>query len=248
MATNFPTSIDTFTDPASTDALNAGIGHAAIHSNANDAIAALEAKVGVTGSAVTTSLDYKINHLASGGDGATYFPQAGVIGTASRYLATTTSGIAGGGPTPGGRYVGFVAPVAISVGRLIAYVTTAGTSMLSNVAALYTVDASGNLTQVAISAANTTWLGTLGRQSLAFVTPVTLVAGNAYVVAIYDNQSTGTVPQVAAVPALNSSAQYTGILQPFVQASNASVPAATITFGSLTSGAGLATPYLELSA
>lgn len=176
-----------------------------------------------------------------------YFPQAAVISVFPRNNATTTSGIAGGGPTPGGRYVGFVAPASITVSRLTAYVTTAGTSMLSNIAALYTVASNGDLTQVAVSAANTTWLGTLGKQSLAFVTPVTLVQGNAYCAVIYDNQSTGTVPQVAAAPALNSAAQYTGILQPFVEAGNASVPAASITFASLTSSAGAAIPYLELS-
>jgi hypothetical protein len=37
--------------------------HAGQHANANDAIEALEAKVGVNGSAVTSSLDYKIANI-----------------------------------------------------------------------------------------------------------------------------------------------------------------------------------------
>lgn len=61
---NFPTSLDTLTNPTSTDT-TAGVDHAAQHTNANDAIEALEAKVGVDNSAVTTSLDYKLKSTSS---------------------------------------------------------------------------------------------------------------------------------------------------------------------------------------
>lgn len=64
MSTNFPTSIDSLTNPASTDSV-ATVDHAAQHANANDAIEALEAKVGVNSSAVTTSLDYKVSNASS---------------------------------------------------------------------------------------------------------------------------------------------------------------------------------------
>jgi microcystin-dependent protein len=60
VATNFPTSLDTLTNPTSGSALNSP-DHAGQHADANDAIEALEAKVGVNGSAVTTSLDYKVS-------------------------------------------------------------------------------------------------------------------------------------------------------------------------------------------
>jgi hypothetical protein len=60
MATGFPTSIDTLTNPTSTDALTSP-SHADQHADANDAIEALQAKVGVNSSAVTTSLDYKVS-------------------------------------------------------------------------------------------------------------------------------------------------------------------------------------------
>jgi hypothetical protein len=59
VATNFPSSLDSLTNPTSTDALNSP-SHADQHANVNDAVEALEAKVGVDGSAVTTSLDYKV--------------------------------------------------------------------------------------------------------------------------------------------------------------------------------------------
>ncbi len=64
MSITFPTTLDTLTNPAPTDLVeNAilGLDHDQQHSNANDAIEALEAKVGANSSAVTTSHDYKLS-------------------------------------------------------------------------------------------------------------------------------------------------------------------------------------------
>ncbi len=63
MSTNFPTSLDTLQNPTSTDTV-ASVDHAAQHTNANDAIEALQAKVGIDSSAVSTSHDYKIARKA----------------------------------------------------------------------------------------------------------------------------------------------------------------------------------------
>jgi len=61
MATSYPSSLDTFTNPQSTDLLSAaGVSHASQHANVNDAVEALEAKVGANSSAVTSSHDYLI--------------------------------------------------------------------------------------------------------------------------------------------------------------------------------------------
>ena len=62
MATNFPTSLDALTNPVAGDSLSSP-SHAGQHANANDAIEALQAKVGVDSSAVTTSIDYKLRNL-----------------------------------------------------------------------------------------------------------------------------------------------------------------------------------------
>lgn len=59
-AISFPTSLDSFTNPTATDKTKSP-SHATQHSNANDAIEALEAKVGIDGSAVTSSHDYKLS-------------------------------------------------------------------------------------------------------------------------------------------------------------------------------------------
>ena len=61
MATNFPTSLDSLTNPTATSTLSSP-SHSAQHADANDAIEALEAKVGVNNSAVTTSLDYRVSN------------------------------------------------------------------------------------------------------------------------------------------------------------------------------------------
>lgn len=69
MAINFPTTLDTFSNPIGTDLLEnatTALDHDVQHSNANDAIEALEAKVGVNGSAVTTTHDYKLSGVATG--------------------------------------------------------------------------------------------------------------------------------------------------------------------------------------
>jgi hypothetical protein len=65
MATNFPSSLDALTNPTGSSALTSP-DHATQHADANDAIEALQSKVGVNGSAVATSIDYRTNQLESG--------------------------------------------------------------------------------------------------------------------------------------------------------------------------------------
>lgn len=61
---NFPTSLDTLSNPTGADITensNPLLDHDYQHSTANDILEALEAKVGVNSSAVTTSFDYKLS-------------------------------------------------------------------------------------------------------------------------------------------------------------------------------------------
>jgi len=65
MTVSFPTSLDDFTNPSGTDRLDnadAGLKHATQHANANDAIEAIEAEVGITDSTVATSVNYKLKN------------------------------------------------------------------------------------------------------------------------------------------------------------------------------------------
>lgn len=65
MATNFPTSKDTFTNPTANDKVDV-LSHADQHANANDGIEALQTKVGINGDTNVDSLDYKLSDIASG--------------------------------------------------------------------------------------------------------------------------------------------------------------------------------------
>ena len=77
MASNFPTSLDAFTNPSSTDAMDSvSVPHASQHSDLNDAVEALEAKVGADSSAVTSSLDYKVAQLEGLGNRTTFTPSS----------------------------------------------------------------------------------------------------------------------------------------------------------------------------
>ena len=69
MATTYPTALTAYTNPAASDQVGVAVGgrtHSGFHSDNNDDIEALQAKVGVDGSAVTTSHDYKLSEVTSG--------------------------------------------------------------------------------------------------------------------------------------------------------------------------------------
>lgn len=64
MATSFPTLLDFLANPNSKDPLS-NPSHSDQHTNANDAIEALQAKVGIDGSEDQNSLDYKVSDIQS---------------------------------------------------------------------------------------------------------------------------------------------------------------------------------------
>lgn len=59
MATNFPASLDSLANPTSSNTLNSP-SHSSQHANINDAMEAVQAKMGADNSGVATSLDYKM--------------------------------------------------------------------------------------------------------------------------------------------------------------------------------------------
>jgi hypothetical protein len=66
MSTNFPTSLDNLdTTRGTTGQSLSNPNHIVHHTNEDDAIEALQSKVGVNNSAVTTSLDYKLTNASS---------------------------------------------------------------------------------------------------------------------------------------------------------------------------------------
>lgn len=64
MATSFPSGLDALAKPGATDEMDdVGFYHDELHTNVADAIEAIEAKIGVNGSAVTASLDFRVAQL-----------------------------------------------------------------------------------------------------------------------------------------------------------------------------------------
>lgn len=97
MAISYPTSLDTLTNPSGSDTTS-GVDHASQHSNANDAIEALEAKVGVTNSAVTSSIEYKLTNASSSNPGHKHTLAQGATDvtatvTEVNYLSGVTSAV-----------------------------------------------------------------------------------------------------------------------------------------------------------
>lgn len=67
MPTNFPTSLDTLTNPTASDPMDSvTVPHASQHANVNDAVEALQAKVGINNSSDVNSLDYKVRNAGGG--------------------------------------------------------------------------------------------------------------------------------------------------------------------------------------
>ena len=82
--TNFPATLDTFANPTAGTTMDAaGFEHDVQHSNLNDAVAALQAKVGITGSADANSLDNKIAALQAAVAALVAGTGAGIVGAGS---------------------------------------------------------------------------------------------------------------------------------------------------------------------
>lgn len=65
MTTNFPTSKDNFVNPSATDEV-AVVSHSEQHTKENDAIYAIETKLGIDGSTDVNSHDFKLSDVSSG--------------------------------------------------------------------------------------------------------------------------------------------------------------------------------------
>lgn len=69
MATNFPSEIDQLQNPNATDPLS-NPSHSQQHVNLNDAVTAIQSKVGIDGSEDINSLDYRISSLEDSNAGS----------------------------------------------------------------------------------------------------------------------------------------------------------------------------------
>lgn len=96
MSTNFPTSLDNITGPGPTDTVATPPTLPTRLTNLGDAINALQTKVGVDSSAVTSSLDYKLTETTTTANSAlsianAAIPKSTLTGKGSIISATASS-------------------------------------------------------------------------------------------------------------------------------------------------------------
>lgn len=77
--TNFPTALDAFTNPTASDFLDTpAVRHDEQHANINDAVEAVQAKLGIDSSAVTTTIDYRMRQIEGAVGAGTFRVKAGI--------------------------------------------------------------------------------------------------------------------------------------------------------------------------
>jgi hypothetical protein len=102
VATTWPSSPDALANPLTTDPMTAAaVPHATQHANINDILEALEAQLGITGSAVTSSHDYRIAQL----EGALDTP--GIWTSSFGWSAVSSNPALGNSPTATGYHALF---------------------------------------------------------------------------------------------------------------------------------------------
>lgn len=120
---NYPTSLDTLTNPTSTDPQN-NPSHSGQHADANDAIEALQVKVGANSSAVAASHDYILNHPHEKLFGAIHAPSGFLLNgqivpsVASNNLTVALKTLAGNDPSA-------TNPIYVRIGNTIRTITSA---------------------------------------------------------------------------------------------------------------------------
>lgn len=239
MATNFPTSLDSF----STRSNGQTIDPAHVN-NLQDAVAALQAKAGANSSAVATSLDYKVERANAGN---LYFPQAATLTTVPRWAATSNSGSL---TSQAGHLSGFVAGRSMTVGNIKVFVKVNSGALTGGYLALYSCASNGDLTKIAESA-NTTATFTTGTgwKTVAMTAPVAITVGAAYVVMCLLNGTVGSFV-LPASGILDATDIGQGILQPFQLArgpGSTTTPQTTILRSGMTAVSG-GVGYYELTA
>lgn len=169
MATSYPTSADAFTNPTSTDDLSASVGgrtHAAFHADMNDAMEAVQAKVGPTGAAAAAAQVMQYGYALDSGCGTTHnrlaFATSATLSSGVLYLSY------------------FRAPTSFTAGTVRwGQATNAGATPTISRWGIYAVDAStGALTSLLGSTTNDTALFTSGASSTVPKTKA-LAAGTA---------------------------------------------------------------------
>lgn len=189
MAISYPTGLDNFTNPTGADTL-ATTPHSTHHANLNDAVEALETRVGITGSADATSLTKRIAVLE-----ASSAPFANDITeklTATSFCSFNRKlGMAVMSRTSQRLYISaFWSPLSFTCANATVIVDTIGTTSTSTLLGLYSMDGADAGTLIASTANDTVFFNTNGVRTKAFSVAVALTAGNRYAFAVLQDGGT----------------------------------------------------------
>jgi len=196
MATNFPTALDTLTNPTPTDQLDSvTVPHDLQHANANDALEALQAKVGINSSTDVNSLDYKIRHI--GILDAGMLLGASLLGLDYLCPYVISTGATSSLTATNGRtiWVPFVLNETITLSSLNIKVATAqaGGAVIVGIYDATT----GHLPNALLASSPSLDCSTAGIKTYTLGTPITLNAKTIYFVAVF-GASSGTAPSLTA--------------------------------------------------
>lgn len=201
MATSFPTAIDSFVNPTATDTLDSvTVPHASQHTNENDALLALQTKVGINGSTDPNSLDYKVAH--SGGGVLDAGMLLGATSLGLNYLCpyAVTSGNLSTATLTNGRtfWIPFYVNENITVSTLNIKVSTAQVGGSAKVG-IYSINTS-SLPDSLLAVSTALDCSTTGIKTYTLGSTILLQAKIRYFMAIF-GASTGTAPVLSGVAA-----------------------------------------------
>ncbi len=137
MATNFPTSLDTFTNPTSGNTLDSP-SHSVQHSDINDAVEAIEAKLGVGSStAGSATAGYALVNTAGGTTAYSLLGVSGLSsGTAVANTVLTANGSGGATFASSAQGLTLLIPSSVAVGSGTGSVSATGTVTFSGASSL----------------------------------------------------------------------------------------------------------------
>lgn len=112
MASNYPTSLDNFTNPTSNDSLNSP-SHSLQHANINDAVEAIEAKLGIGASPAGSATSGYV--LTAGTGGTTTWAEPSIAGLTQIVPTSIVKGASGTASVTAGGTITFTNTESISV-------------------------------------------------------------------------------------------------------------------------------------
>lgn len=239
MAINYPTSLDTTAQPSAGQVVDS-----ARIAKLIQMVEALEAKVGVDSSAVTASIDYKVNHVSGDSCDIGENLAGTAFNTFNRKLVPTATQLTAGN---GLVLVSVTSPISITAAKINIYITTAGSAgPTTSQLGLFTIAANGNGTLIA-STSSTSNFNTTGILSFNLTVPVAVTAGTRYAVGII--QSNGTGPTLYALHNGGSNQSTLSLVNPwcFVLRGGITTMPASFTYANLSAPLGYPEFYAEVS-